>query len=52
VATAALLVAVTGVASVPSAERSALVTRAIDKLGGTKKLSDIATLSTTGKHKH
>jgi glyoxylase-like metal-dependent hydrolase (beta-lactamase superfamily II) len=51
-AAAALLVAITGVAPAVAAEPSALVARAIDKLGGAKKLSDIATLSITGKHKH
>ena len=51
-AAAVLLVAITGVAPAVAAEPSALVARAIDKLGGAKKLSDIATLSVTGKHKH
>src|SRR3984957_4005702 len=51
-AAAVLLVAITGVAPAVAAEPSALVARAIDKLGGAKKLSDIATLSITGKNKH
>src|SRR3984957_9440326 len=51
-AAAVLLVAITGVAPAVAAEPSALVAHAIDKLGGAKKLSDIATLSITGKNKH
>src|ERR1700691_6624739 len=51
-AAAVLLVAITDVAPAVAAEPSALVARAIDKLGGAKKLSDIATLSITRKHKH
>jgi hypothetical protein len=51
-AAAALLVAIIGVAPVLAAEPSGLVARAIDKLGGTKKLSDIATLSISGKSRH
>src|ERR1700689_2814525 len=47
-----LPVAITDVAPAVAAEPSALVARAIDKLGGAKKLSDIATLSITGQHKH
>jgi glyoxylase-like metal-dependent hydrolase (beta-lactamase superfamily II) len=52
VAVATLLVVFDGVTLVRAAEPSALVARAIDKLGGTPKLSGIATLSISGKHKH
>jgi glyoxylase-like metal-dependent hydrolase (beta-lactamase superfamily II) len=56
VAVAALLTgflaAVAGVAPVLAAEPSALVARAIEKLGGAKKLSEIATLSISARHKH
>jgi glyoxylase-like metal-dependent hydrolase (beta-lactamase superfamily II) len=45
-------VAIGGFAAVHAAEPTALVTRAIDGLGGAEKLSDIATLSITGKHRH
>jgi glyoxylase-like metal-dependent hydrolase (beta-lactamase superfamily II) len=51
-AAAALLVAVIGVAPALAAEPSALVARAIDRLGGTKKLSELATLSISGKSRH
>jgi glyoxylase-like metal-dependent hydrolase (beta-lactamase superfamily II) len=51
-AAAVLLVAITGVVPAVAADPSALVARAIDKLGGTKKLFDIATLSISGKSRH
>lgn len=38
--------------SVLAAEPVALVARAVDKLGGAKKLSEIASLSITARHKH
>jgi glyoxylase-like metal-dependent hydrolase (beta-lactamase superfamily II) len=43
---------VAGVAPVLATEPSALVARAVEKLGGTKKLSEIATLSISARHKH
>lgn len=41
-----------GVASVGATDPSALVARAVEKLGGAKKLSDIATLSIVARQKH
>jgi len=52
VAIAALVVVIAGVAPVLAAEPQALVADAIEKLGGTKKLSDIATISIVAKHRH
>lgn len=44
--------AVTGITSACAAEPLSLVTGAIEKQGGAKKLADIATLSIIGKHRH
>ena len=35
-----------------AAESQALVTGAVEKLGGAKRLAEIATLAVDGKHKH
>jgi hypothetical protein len=51
-ALAVLLAGLLVVTPVRAAEPSALVATAIDKLGGAKKLSEIATLSVTATHKH
>ena len=51
-AVAALFVAIIGVTPLLAADPSATVARAIDRLGGAKKLSDIATLSISGKSRH
>ncbi|HET7886344.1 MAG TPA: MBL fold metallo-hydrolase [Bradyrhizobium sp.] len=55
VAAAAMLVgllAAIGIVPAIAAEPAALVAAAIEKQGGAKKLSDIATLSITARHKH
>jgi glyoxylase-like metal-dependent hydrolase (beta-lactamase superfamily II) len=52
IAAAASFVAIIGVTSLLAADPSATVARAIDRLGGAKKLSDIATLSISGKSRH
>jgi glyoxylase-like metal-dependent hydrolase (beta-lactamase superfamily II) len=49
---AGLLVPFAAIAPACAAEPSALIATAIEKLGGAKKLSDIATISITAKHKH
>jgi glyoxylase-like metal-dependent hydrolase (beta-lactamase superfamily II) len=49
---AGLLAGFADVAPVRAAEPAALVATAIDKLGGAKKLADIATLSIAARHKH
>jgi glyoxylase-like metal-dependent hydrolase (beta-lactamase superfamily II) len=46
------LLAVVGIGTAVAAEPSALVAGAIERLGGAKKLSDIATLSIAARHKH
>jgi glyoxylase-like metal-dependent hydrolase (beta-lactamase superfamily II) len=51
-AAAALLAVIIGVAPVVAAEPSALVARAIERLGGAKKLSDVVMLSIMGKSRH
>jgi glyoxylase-like metal-dependent hydrolase (beta-lactamase superfamily II) len=53
-ATAALagLLALIGFSPVSATEPATLVAAAIEKLGGAKKLSDIATISVAGKHRH
>lgn len=51
-AAVALLAASIGVASGRAAEPAALVAAAIEKLGGAKQLSGIATLAIIGRHKH
>ena len=52
IAGAVLLAVMAAVAPVRAAEPSALVARAIEKLGGAKKLSDIATLSISARSGH
>jgi glyoxylase-like metal-dependent hydrolase (beta-lactamase superfamily II) len=54
VAAAALagFLAVAGITSASAAEPLSLVTAAIEKQGGAKKLAEIATLSIAGKHRH
>ncbi len=52
IAGAVLLAVMVAVAPVRAAEPSALVARAIEKLGGAKKLSDIATLSISARSRH
>jgi glyoxylase-like metal-dependent hydrolase (beta-lactamase superfamily II) len=49
---ASLLATFAGESSATTAEPSALIATAIGKLGGAKKLSDIATLSITATHRH
>jgi glyoxylase-like metal-dependent hydrolase (beta-lactamase superfamily II) len=49
---AGFLAVVASAAPAGAADPSSLVTRAIDKLGGAKKLSDAATLSISGRSKH
>jgi hypothetical protein len=44
--------AIIGITPAYAAEPPALVATAIEKLGGAKKLADIATLSIIGKHRH
>jgi glyoxylase-like metal-dependent hydrolase (beta-lactamase superfamily II) len=55
-AVAALLVVflatVANVAPVRAADPSALIARAVEKLGGAKRLSEIATFSISARHKH
>jgi glyoxylase-like metal-dependent hydrolase (beta-lactamase superfamily II) len=46
------LAAVACVAPAGATDPSALVSRAIEKLGGARKLSDIATLSISARHRH
>jgi glyoxylase-like metal-dependent hydrolase (beta-lactamase superfamily II) len=52
IAAVALSAAIIGVTSVRAEEPAALVARAIEKLGGAKRLSEIATISITARHKH
>ncbi|HLJ00902.1 MAG TPA: MBL fold metallo-hydrolase [Bradyrhizobium sp.] len=49
---AGFLVIFANAAPARAADTSALVARAIEKLGGTKRLSEIATLSVSAKHRH
>ena len=51
-AVAGFLASIVCVAPVRAADPSALVARAVEKLGGAKKLSDITTLSVAGRHRH
>jgi glyoxylase-like metal-dependent hydrolase (beta-lactamase superfamily II) len=46
------LLAIVSITSLHAGELSTLVARAIEKLGGAGKLSDIATLSISARHKH
>src|ERR1700743_719752 len=50
--TATLLCVIASAAPIRPADPSALVAHAIEKLGGAKNLSGIATLSIAGRHKH
>ncbi len=49
---AGLLATFAGAAPVRAAEPSALIATAIEKLGGASRLSEIATLSITARHRH
>jgi len=49
---AGFLAVVASVMPAGAADPSALVARAIEKLGGAQQLSDIATLSISGRSKH
>ena len=51
-AVAVLVAVIASLVPVRAAEPSALVAGAVEKLGGAKKLADIATVSIAARHKH